>query len=216
MHGTVENGELVEAAPSAGWQRPSDRLARYALLILLGSVAIALVGGTVYAATWEPRTVAVPGRDACPDPPCFGGGGLPGVRDLPTVVSTLGYLLVILLGLPSLLAGAWDYLRGRWAAGGRRLLAFVGPVLFFLGTELVPHLFNPCYFALEFAGKQLPEFYCEYSPEGGADLADRWHLLDHTLVGALPLAALYWLALRRWRPAIARLRSAGLHRPQGG
>ncbi len=39
---------------------------------------------------------------------------------------------------------------------------------------------------------------------------------DHTLVGAIPLAALYWLALRRWRPALARLRSAGLHRPHAG
>jgi len=213
----VEGGDPVVTAPSAGWQRAADRLARYGWLVLLVAVAVALVGGTLYAATWGPRTVAVPGRDACPEPPCFDSGDLqPGLRDLPTVIPTLGYLLAIVLGLPSLLAGAWDFLRGRWAAGGRRLLAFVGPVLFFLGTELVPHLFNPCYFALEFAGKQLPEFYCEYSPEWGADLADRWHLLDHTLVGAIPMAALYWLALRRWHPAVARRRSAGLRRPRAG
>ena len=207
MHGTVARGDPVEAAPSAGWQRVADRLARYGWLVLLVAVVVALVGGTVYAAAWEPRAVAVPGRDACPDPPCFDRGDLqPGLRDLPTVIPTLGYLLAIVLGLPSLLAGAWDFLRGRWVAGGRRLLAFVGPVLFFVGTELVPHLVNPCYFALALAGKRLPEFYCDYSAEWGADLADRWHPLDHTLVGAVPMAALYWLALRRWHPAVARLR----------
>ncbi len=92
----------------------------------------------------------------------------------------------------------------------RRLLAFVGPVLFFAGTEIVPHLLNPCHWALTLGGTRLPEFYCAYSPEWGADLADRWHLLDHTLVGAVPMAALYWLALRRWRPAVARLRPTGI------
>ena len=216
MHGMVEKSDLVEATPSTGRQRVAERLARYALLILLGSVAIALVGGAVIAVAAPPGAREVQVVDECPDPPCFGGGGLPSVSDLPWILSTLGYGLAILLGLPSLLAGAWDLLRARWAAGGRRLLAFVGPVLFFVGTEIVPHLLNPCYFALALAGKRLPEFYCDYSPEGGADLADRWHLLDHTLVGAIPLAALYWLALRRWRPAIARLRSAGLHRPRAG
>ena len=122
------------------------------------------------------------------------------------IVPLLAYLLAILLGLPSLLAGAWDFLRARWGAGGRRVLAFVGPVLFFVGTEIVPHLLNPCLLALEFAGKRLPEFYCAYSPEWGADLTDRWHVLEHTLLGAVPMAALYWLALRWWRPDIARFR----------
>lgn len=194
------------------WQRWADRLARYGWLVLLVAVAVALVGGTVYAATWEPRAsdaqVAVPGWDACPNPPCFdfGGEGLPGLRDLPVTVSILGYLLAIALGLPSLLAGVWDALRSRWAAGGRRLLAFVGPALLFVGTEIVPHLLNPCFWALTLGGARLPELYCAYSPEWGADLADRWHLLHHALVGALPLAALYWWALRRWRPDIARAR----------
>jgi hypothetical protein len=189
------------------WQRWADRLARYGWLVLLVAAVVALVGGTIYAATWEPRQVALPGRDACPDPPCFDGGDLqPGLRDLPAVIRVLGYLLAIALGLPSLLAGLWDVLRGRWAMGGQRLLPFVGPVLFLVGTEIVPHLFNPCYFALELAGKRLPEFYCAYSTEWGADLADRWHPLGHALVGAMPMAVLYWWALRRWRPEVARLR----------
>ncbi len=46
---------------------------------------------------------------------------------------------------------------------------------------------------------------CDYG-EWGTDLAGRWHLLDHTLVGAIPFAALYWRALRRWRPEVAWVR----------
>ncbi len=201
-------GEHAVRMNGGRWQHGTDRLARYGWLVLLAAVVVALVGGMVYAATWEPRQVAVPGQDACPAPPCFDRGDLqPGLRDLPTVIPTLGYLLAILLGLPSLPAAAWDLLRGRWGAGTGRLLAFVGPVLFFIGTEIVPHLFNPCYFALALADRRLPELYCEYGPELGADLADRWHLLDHTLVGAIPFAALYLLVLRRWRPDVVGFRS---------
>ncbi|MDP8924911.1 MAG: hypothetical protein M3O34_18840 [Chloroflexota bacterium] len=202
------------ATVSARWQRGADRLAGYAWLIPLVAVALALVGGAVYAATWEPRPAeAQVAVDECPDPPCFEGGGMPGLRDLPMTVSILGYLLAIALGLPSLLAGLWDVLRGRWPMGGRRLLALVGPVLFFVGTEVILHLLNPCYFALALAGQQLPEFYCEYSPVWGADLADHWHLLDHTLVGALPLATAYTWILRRWHPTVARLPRRRAARP---
>ncbi len=201
-------GQRDVGTTSARWQSVVDRLARYGWLVLLVAVVVALVGGMVYVVTWEPRAldaqVAVPGRDACPDPPCFDRGDLqPGLRDLPAVIPVLGYLLAIALGLPSLLTAAWDFLRGLWRAGIGRLLVLVGPMLFLVGTEIVPHLFNPCYFALELAGKRLPEFYCAYSPDWGADLADRWHPLGHALVGALPMAALYWLALRRLRPDIA-------------
>ena len=199
-------GEPVGATAAAGWQRAADRLARSGWLVLLVAVAVALVGGTISAVTWEPRAPdAQVEVDECPNPPCFGGGGMPGLRDLPMAIAILGYLLAIVLGLPSLLAGLWDALRGRWAMGGRRRLAFVGPVLFVVGTEIVPHLLNPCFWALALGGTRWPEFYCAYSPEWGVDLADRWHLLDHTLVGALPMAALYWWALRRWRPDVARL-----------
>lgn len=120
MQGTVERGDLVEATPSAGWQRVADRLAHYALLILLGAVAIAVVGGAVLAVAAPPGTQEVQVVDECPDPPCFGGGGLPGIENLPWVLSMLGYGLAILLGLPSVLAGARDVLRGRRAVGGRR------------------------------------------------------------------------------------------------
>ncbi|HSH79709.1 MAG TPA: hypothetical protein VLA19_14390 [Herpetosiphonaceae bacterium] len=167
---------------------------------------IAGLGGVVTAAVWQPGIDTMQAEVPCENPPCFGGGGLPGLSALPMIIPMLGYGLAIVLGLPSSLAGTVDFLRARWAAGGRRLLAFVGPVLFFVGTEIVPHLLNPCVWAWEVGGQRLPEFYCAYNPDWGADVADRWHLLDHTLVGAIPFAALYWLALRKWRPDILSLR----------
>ncbi len=199
--------DVVKVARSARWQRAADRLARYGSVLLLSAVVVGLIGGVVVAAVWQPHTNAVPGRDACPNPPCFGLDGLPGLESLPFVVTMLGYLFAIVLGVPSLLAGVWDVLQRRWAAGGRKFLPFLGPVLFLVGTEIIPHLLNPCFWALQLSGTRLPEFYCAYDPEWGTDLADRWHLLQHTLVGALPLGTLYWLVLRRWYPQVASLRN---------
>ena len=157
-------------------------------------------------AVWGSDTAApAPAAEECPDPPCFGGGGLPGPSDIPVVVPFLGYGLAVALGLLSALAGGWDLLRGRWAAGGRRLLAFAGPVLVLAGTELVPHLASPCLPAALGADWLPPG--CERTAQG-VDVAGRWHALDHALVGALPMAALYRLALRRWRPDVARRRAA--------
>ena len=203
----VERGDVVATAPAEGWQRLSDRLARYGLLILLLAVAIAVVGGVVVAVAWQPQAEEAPVVDACPNPPCFGGGGLPGVQDLPWISMTLGYGLAILLGLPSLLAGAWDLLRRHWAVGGRRVLTFVGPVLVVGLIEVLPHLLNPCAIPYALGSRNLPGI-CQANLTWGADVAARYHLLDHALVGGVPLAALYWLALRRWRPALARLWSA--------
>ena len=184
-------GPVPAGTPSARWQRLTDRLARYGWPVLLVSIAVGLVGGMIAAVVWQ-ADESVGARPG------------PGLRDLPMIVTMLGYLLVILLGVPSLLAGTWDFLRGRWTAGGGRVLVFVGPVLFLAGTEMVPHLLNPCLFALELGDKRMPGM-CDYG-EWGTDFAARWHLLDHTLVGAIPFAALYWRALRKWRPDVARFR----------
>lgn len=194
------------ATTAARWQRWADRLARSAWLILVAAVTVALIGGVISAITWQPS--ATPALVVeCPDPPCLGGGGLPGVRDLPFILPLLlpllGYLLAIVLGLPSLLAGADDLLRGRWAVGSRRLLPFVGPLLVFIGVEVVPHLINPGGLSWLLDQRWFPGL-CAYNPDWGGDVTDRWHALDHALVGALPLTALYSLALRRWHPTVAR------------
>ncbi len=186
-------------------ERAADRLARYSWLVLLVAVVLALLGSVLSAATWRPGIVddGQPQLDECPDPPCFDVGGLPSTRDLPVVVPALGYLLAVALGLPSLPAGAWDLLRGRRRAGGRRLLVFFGPVLVLVGLEVVPHLLNPCLLASVSGSDGLPGI-CQRGVHG-VDITERWHLLDHTLVGAVPMAALYGLALRRWRPEVAQL-----------
>ena len=196
--------QSVALARSTRWQRTVDRLARWAWLILLASVALALVGG-VAVAGWNPALEdPEPYVDECADPPCFGGGGLPGAHDLPVILPFLGYGLAIILGLPSLFAGGWDILRRRWRMGGQRLLVFVGPVLFLAGTEIVPHLLSPCLPAA-LGADWLPPV-CERTEQHGVDVGGRWHALHHALVGALLMATLYWLALRRWRPEIGRLR----------
>ena len=190
-------------ARSTRWQRAADRPARWAWPVPIASVALALAGGAVVGA-WNPDAEdPEPVVDECADPPCFGGGGLPGVHDPPATLPFLGYGLAIALGLPSVLAGGWDLLQGRWAAGSRRLLAFVGPVLVLVGTEIVPPVLSPCLPA-ELGADWVPGV-CEHHPEHGWDVEDRWHALDHALVGALPMVALYRLALRRWRPAVARV-----------
>ena len=190
------------APPPARWQRWADRLARYGWLVLVAAVAVALIGGVIAAATWQPGGAPPPPPVAeCANPPCFGGGGLPSARDLPLILPLLGYLLAIVLGVPGLLAGAYDLLRGRPVAGSRRLLAFVGPLLVLIGMEIVPHIVNPCALSWLLGHRWLPGI-CAYNPDWGGDFADRWHALDHALVGALPLAALYTLALRRWRPDV--------------
>lgn len=158
-----------------------DRLARYAWRILLFSIAVGLLGGSLVALF--PPAGETESRG-------------PGPENAPMIISTLGYLLAVLLGVPSLLAGIWDLLRGWTAGAGPRLLVFFGPVLFLAGTEIVPHLLNPCA-ALELAGRRFPDM-CDYG-DWGADFAARWHLLDHTLVGAVPFALIYRRALCRWR-----------------
>ena len=62
-----------------------------------------------------------------------------------------------------------------------------------VGTEIIPHVVPSC--------AALPRL-CEELDQGGRDVAGRWHQLAHTLLGALPMATLYWAALRRWRPAL--------------
>ncbi len=113
------------------------------------------------------------------------------------------YGLAILLGAPSALVGVWSVVRGRGTVGLGRLLAFVGPVLLLAGTEIVPHVINPC-LAAEVTNNDLPGF-CEQT-ESGADISGRVHALHHAIVGALPMAALYSWTLRRWRPDVIKHR----------
>lgn len=135
------------APPAARWQRGTDRLARYAWCLLLLALALGLLGG-VASAIEGPTSMAETAvaeeeeEERCPAPPCFDLDiDLSRVRasTIPGMLQLVGFVVALLLSVPSLLAGGWDLLRGRWAPAGRRLLAFAGPALVLLGTELLPH-----------------------------------------------------------------------------
>lgn len=187
----------------SGWQQMANRLAHIGWLVVLVSVAFMIVGSAV-GAVWYPDTNSPPAETTeCENPPCFGGGGMPGLADLPTVIAFGGYGLAVLLGVPSALWGAWNVLRGRWRLGLPELLVVVGPLLLVAGTELVPHVVNPC-LAADLTRDELLGF-CEHT-ESGTDIGGRVHALHHAVVGALPMALLYTWALRRWQPDVVRKR----------
>lgn len=161
-----------------------DHLARYAWRILLLALGFDLVAGAV---------IALLGRS--------GGGEFL----LHIQVQTIGFFLALALSLPSLVAGLWDCARGQWGAGACRLLAFAGPVVVVLGAEIGSHLLVPCGVTRSL-GWGTPDW--GPSPCGaqaptalGYEVFERIHQLHHTLLAGVPIAALYWLALRRWHPA---------------
>ncbi len=146
------------AAPATLWQRWADRLARVASRMLIATMVLGLIAGMVVVLAWRP-------------------GGDATAYNWPYRVQGLALLIVLILGIPSLLVGARDGIRGRWAPGASRLLAFVGPlIVLVVGEGLTPHLEIP------------------------------WHQLVHTLFGSAPLTVLYLLALRKWHPALTRRR----------
>src|SRR5437588_9872401 len=107
----VPAGEVgVSAAESSIWRRRADRLARLAWLALVALIGFGLLAGAIIAAIHRPEVDWT-------------------VYNVPYMIQNLGSLLVLLLSLPSLALGVWDLLRGRWAPGGRGLLAFFGPFL---------------------------------------------------------------------------------------
>jgi hypothetical protein len=107
-------------------------------------------------------------------------------------------LLALVLGVPSLLVGGWDALRGSRSG---RPIAFAGPLLLFVGVMTISH-------------PPLSDFVCERGPalcQETFDWADQQvrvrvstqvHLLYHAVYPTLPFAVLYGLALRRWHPSI--------------
>lgn len=182
----------------APWRQAAHRLARYGWYVLLVGLALGLLGGVLSALDGPggaPEAVTTTEDDLCPNPPCLDMdlAGMP-PSAIPNLLQLLGYTLAAVLGVPSLLAGGQDLLRGRRALGAGRLLAFLGPLLILVGTELVPHAIDVC---------RLLPWACEDSPRHGWSIADQWHQLDHALIGALPLTILYGWALRRWHPAFA-------------
>ncbi|HVF12257.1 MAG TPA: hypothetical protein VNA87_04145, partial [Actinomycetota bacterium] len=94
----------------------------------------------------------------------------------------------------------------------RRVLPLVGPVVVFIGMELVPHAVGPCTVMSVVGGPDLPAM-CERithgsgfggkgEPTTSVDVIARWHALMHGLIGAVPMTLLYRFALKKWRPHV--------------
>lgn len=174
-------------------QRLAHVAARVGWRVLLAAIAIGLVAGVVEPFVWQPGPVdsAFVGNEGqCAggrQPPCF---DLPDISSLPpALVPMLLYVLAVLLflalSLPSLVAGAWDASHGRRRSAGRAILTFAGPMLVFIGTEIVPHavVALPC-------GVLDPDF------------CSRFHQLEHVMFGLVPMTLLYGAALLRWSPGV--------------
>lgn len=94
----------------------------------------------------------------------------------------------------------------------RRLLPLLGPVIVFIGMELLPHVVNPCTISGALGRDNLPsgcevsEYRSGFGGKGemtrSIDLAGRWHGLAHAVIGGVPMILLYRVALRKWRPDV--------------
>lgn len=185
-----------ESGTPSRFTRIADKLARVGWRALIAVVVLALLGGLI-AAILDPGPAASPpvAGDHCPTPPCF-SIGTPRASDLLVIIPALGYAIVILLGVPDALVGLRDLFGGGRRIALARLLVLAGPVVVFVGMELVPHLVNPRLVA----GDRLAGF-CERTAHdpSSVDVTGRWHALHHAVIGAVPMTALYGWALRRWR-----------------
>lgn len=199
---------------------PLARLAKLGWKTVLVSTVAYLAGGAFSAWSWQPEPAKGPKGESppagtpterrglgtdnpqseCNDPPCFDPGGMPSAEDLPVVLPMLGYVVATLFGVPALLKWFWSVSRGEAAEGQRGWLMFFGPLLVFVGVEVLPHVVSPCALAYLTDRSSLPAI-CTLS-QHGVDIGDQWHALSHGAAGALPMTALLRLALKRWKPEV--------------
>jgi hypothetical protein len=177
------------------WQRKAPDLARLGWRTLLFTVALALVAGLVYPAsrTSIPEDPLLQSFD-CPAPPCFPATPFSTLGDILVKLPPFGYAAALLLCLPALFVAARNLLAGREQLVRPGLTAFFGTLAVLVGTDILPHVVNPC---LEY-GPELAGLCGEFA--GRWDVQARWHTLLHTLLGALPLTLLFAWVSGRLRP----------------
>ena len=164
-------------------------MARLALRIIVADIVVSIGMGLLIAIAWEFQ----PGSAFLDDLASGPGGG----QGIPAA----GFLLAMLLSLPSLGAGLLAMARGRWPET-RPLLSFVGPFAIFVSFMFLAHDLDPCRGLLDGASRWGAQPLCEGSGDS-LNIHGRLHLLYHALVPTAPVVAVYWLAARRWRAAIA-------------
>jgi hypothetical protein len=177
----------------------TKRLAGWSVVLIVAAGVLSVVSGLL-AFVWFPD-LPDQSPDACTDPPCWDldvdGASVPLILPFIAHVVLLG--LALLIGGIALLLGLVAAVRGHGRnALGLAAVAVAGPVLVLVGGELVPHLVNPCVLP-DVAGAEAPGF-CVTTPQG-TDVPDKWHTLDHAVVGFLPVSLLvaWW-----WRRSTSR------------
>ena len=174
------------------------RLGRSLVVVLVVGAIVATVSGSVQALagpdSTAPPPVDRPTVEECPNPPCL-PESWPDLASLPTAAPTMIAGLALLLGLFVLGVTLIKTRHGdaRHRAGTGLLMAAV-PVLVLVGSELVPHLVTPCWV-------ELPGM-CIRTEEHGVEYVDHLHLLGHAVFGWVPLTALAWWLVGRWRPEL--------------
>lgn len=170
---------------SPDWQRLAPVMLQYGWQVLVATVLIALVAGVVYPAsrTQIPEDPLLQSFD-CASPPCFPQTTASRLGDLLVRLPPIGYTLALLLCVPALLVGVRYVMAGQDAKAGPAFVAFFGTLTVLVGTDILPHVLNPC---LGF-GPRLDGLCGEFA--GRWDVQERWHTLLHTLFGAIPFTVL--------------------------
>jgi hypothetical protein len=168
----------------------ADQVARLALRVIIADMIVSVAMGLLVAVAWGVR----PDNTFLNDLGSGPGGG----RGIPAVV----FMLAWFMGFPSLVRGLRDLTQGRWPEA-RRLLAFVGPLVVFVGFTYVAHGLDPCGGLLDEGSRLGDQPLCQRYGDS-LEVHTRFHLLYHALVPTVFLVALYRLALGRWHSAITR------------
>jgi len=171
------------------------RLARASVWLLLTATVLQLAVHAAYAIGLlsYPADLDDSG-DVCVDPPC-GPEGLPPLEVLPAVAPILLLAIASLLGAVLLVVGLVRSARAPSRLLVSGLLLTLAPLLVLVGGELVPHAVSPCWFG-EIRG------VCEQTKEHGIDWSGDIHQLAHGVIGWLPMTAVSWWLLSRWRPEL--------------
>ncbi len=183
----VDGKHIARTSISLLFARVCDWLGQAALAIIIVDMLFSIILGILAIVIWPRLQVLGSGPGS--------GAGLP----------MMGLMAATALGVPSLLLGIFDLLRGRFRQTGR-LLVFVGPLAIMLRFFFVVHALDPCvrgWLTLEsqIAGIPLCEPYLTK-----LNIHTRLHLLHHAMVPTSFLAGLYWMSLRRWYPRMTHFR----------
>ena len=178
---------MAESSSPNEWQVRADTLAHAGVVFIVYSIYIYVALGLSASLVGSFLT-----------PLGDGPGGLWGI---PFFL----YLVTFLIGLPSFIFGVRDIFRLRWHGAGR-ILACISPLAISIYFFMIPHAIDPCVVGIWEPGSSFGSIpLCERFG-GEWNIHTRFHLFLHATPTVIPVA-LYWVALKKWYPSIAYLRT---------